>query len=138
MSKKVYNVKLLVSVNDNEREYIDIRKKNLQYLDLSNTMPKLIKTTNFIEAGNIAQKYIVNSNFYKTAFKHRPVLQFTIRPDFWVTNKYRLTEKNFYSLKIKKEYKEVTNYSIYELSCMLRGDVFCEYMKNHGISIYEE
>ena len=129
--KKIYDKRCLIRIND-EKEFHDTSVfYHLSYLKEEEAQTTERIFTNFQEAYEyIKNNGVMNAEAGRTFFRNKPEIKLSTANDYCLGY---YTEKNFKSLAVRWEYKEVKP-TMKTLSNLLTADEFCEYLTDRGIT----
>jgi hypothetical protein len=129
--KKIYDKKCLIRVN-NEKEFHETSIfYHLSYLDENETQTTERVFTDFQKAYEyVEQGGVMNAEVGRTFFFNKPEIRLSTVDDYCVDY---YSEKNFKSLAVRWEYKEVKP-TMKTLTDLLTADELCEYLTDRGIT----
>ena len=82
----------------------------------------------------VADNYIRNASTYKTLFGNKPAMEISFGR--LENSRVVLTKKTFKPVRVKWQWEEVgTTYIMKDLASILPAEQFCEWLKDHGITM---
>ena len=129
--KKIYDKKCLIRVN-NEKEFHETSIfYHLCYLEEKETQTTERVFTDFQKAYEYVENGgVMNAVTSRTFFRNKPEIRLSTVDDYCAGY---YSEKNFKSLAVRWEYKEVKP-TMKTLADLLTADEFCEYLTDRGIT----
>ena len=129
--KKIYDKRCLIRVNDEKEFHETSIFYHLSYLAEEETQTTERVFTDFQKAYEYVENGgVMNAETNRTLFRNRPEIKLSTVDDYCVSY---YTEKNFKSLAVRWEYKEVKP-TMKTLADLLTADEFCEYLTDRGIT----
>jgi dsRNA-specific ribonuclease len=129
--KKIFDKRCLIRVNDEKEFHETSIFYHLSYMDEEETQTTERVFTDFQKAYEYVENDgVMNAEISRTLFRNRPEIRLSTVHDYCAGY---YTEKNFKSLAVRWEYKEVKP-SMKTLADLLTSDEFCEYLTDRGIT----
>jgi alanine racemase len=129
--KKIFDKRCLIRVNDEKEFHETSIFYHLSYMDEEETQTTERVFTDFQKAYEYVENDgVMNAETSRTLFRNRPEIRLSTVDDYCAGY---YTEKNFKSLAVRWEYKEVKP-SMKTLADLLTADEFCEYLTDRGIT----